>query len=1334
MTKKTIPPRWRLILLCLILTVIVGGYSLLRSPMVSGWIEARLTTVLEARAGLSIKAERFYLNLFPVFVAAEGVSVSDQQGNELMGAHSLKAYLRVASLFSATPQVSRIVIEAPVANLSRGWLATIASGDASDDASDDASGTGVSSVDAQGRASSWEGVIVVRDGSVSFPSNGGDEGLVASGIDLEAFIRKDIAVSLEVQDLRYDIPGARWPVVQCSVRGRGGYAQKAVTIEELVFTRGDTRLDIPGSIKSLGAPEMSGTLHPALSLDMRSLAGPFRLTHNTDGIIHAKGDVSFGVDPAATRLDIDMDGDFYLQTLLQALGVSEHTISNLHGRIRARGKVSGPAADVQASANAVITRSRLYGVDLEKGTAEVYYDSGRFDIKNGIARVYNGNADVDVSFSILGNEPFSVDVAFNHADSQPALGRIHIGNIGLPPGKVNGRISSSGMDFHPHGWASFNALSVTSTPLGRVQSVTGTFETRGGRLMLNGFELFTSRTHVGFNGYVGLADNDIGFNGYINSTDLSDMIAPFDYGFRAGGLVEARVEGTTQDPVIHATADLSDASLMGYGLGSVSASLNYSRQRLDVTHLVAVSEDQRHSISGHIAFPGAGHIFDFRNPEFSLSADAHGASLSSLAPLLGDGIDISGAADIHLDLTGRGESPQVHGSAGLSKARAYGWYADHAELEYYYRNGEVGITNSLMQREESSLRLAGALRRGGGFVFNASSDQIQFSHIVNAPLLPDYRMRLEASGSGTLKNPRVQASAVLSQGRLGKRPIGGGRVEAMLNGTRVDATLDLLDGHIKADGSLDLNGAGKWNADIKLDYDRYDFILRRVMDFLPQDTILALEGNVRLWGDRKRFNADMHMVKANLSVYGQGFANVEPVMSSYVDGLLMFGNIKMRGAHAYFELGGSMDMGKAMDITIKGDASLLPMARYIDGVSLMRGTADFDLRASGPWEAPSLSGHMDLDDATLSLRSVPQRLTHIYGKITFSEHLAVVESIVGRFGGGDVEATGVVEFKGLVINDINIEATASNVSAHLAPQFNAALEGYLVLTGDGSAQTVNGEVLINNATYKERVEWKRWLFKEKSLSPAGESEWKSNVGLNVRVYGTDEIKVVNNLADAPIRGDVFVRGSLAAPVLVGRIEAVGGKVFFRNSELRIVAATADFADLEGGLPVVSMTAEASIKGYDIWLDMSGRADSMDLTLNSDPPLDQNEIVALLTYGDLGSSVGGLEAGLGAAEATFILTGEIQDLMEERLGFFTGLDRIQIDPYVSRSTGTVTPRLTVAKKLLGEKLYVTYASTLDATSEQELKLEYVLSENVSVMGGQDYTGSLGGDLKFRFRFE
>jgi autotransporter translocation and assembly factor TamB len=99
-----------------------------------------------------------------------------------------------------------------------------------------------------------------------------------------------------------------------------------------------------------------------------------------------------------------------------------------------------------------------------------------------------------------------------------------------------------------------------------------------------------------------------------------------------------------------------------------------------------------------------------------------------------------------------------------------------------------------------------------------------------------------------------------------------------------------------------------------------------------------------------------------------------------------------------------------------------------------------------------------------------------------------------------------------------------------------------------------------------------------------------------------------------------------------------------------------------------------------------------------------------------------------------VTGKLQDVFEERMKTITGFDRFQIDPYVSKNTGTIEPRVTVSKRLLGDKMFVTYASPVGSSEEQIVKLEYFVSRKVSLIGVRDERGIVGGDVRFRFEFK
>jgi translocation and assembly module TamB len=168
--------------------------------------------------------------------------------------------------------------------------------------------------------------------------------------------------------------------------------------------------------------------------------------------------------------------------------------------------------------------------------------------------------------------------------------------------------------------------------------------------------------------------------------------------------------------------------------------------------------------------------------------------------------------------------------------------------------------------------------------------------------------------------------------------------------------------------------------------------------------------------------------------------------------------------------------------------------------------------------------------------------------------------------------------------------------------------------------------------------------------------------------------------------------------------------------------------------VIRIAAETVVKGYRIKLNLDGQFNQFNVSLSSDDPgLKETDILSLLTVGQTGGQLKGLEGGVGAGEATSFVTGKLQDVVEERLKFITGLDRFQVDPHLSRITGTVEPGVTVSKRLLGDKMFVTYSSAVNSTEEQIIKLEYFLNKNVSLIGVRDERGIIGGDVQFRFEF-
>src|SRR5208283_767449 len=272
-----------------------------------------------------------------------------------------------------------------------------------------------------------------------------------------------------------------------------------------------------------------------------------------------------------------------------------------------------------------------------------------------------------------------------------------------------------------------------------------------------------------------------------------------------------------------------------------------------------------------------------------------------------------------------------------------------------------------------------------------------------------------------------------------------------------------------------------------------------------------------------------------------------------------------------------------------------------------------------------------------------------------------------------------------------------------------------------ASQTILGDVEIIRAKYTERVEWKSWLlgFRQKE-KPKVESTRLDNTKLNVRVSGSN-LSIDNNVAKASAKMDILLRGTIGQPVVLGKLEAKQGLVYFRNNEFKILQTTVDFSNPDQIMPYFVIVAQTKVRNYNIMLTLDGYVNQFTLSLSSDPFLAETDIFSLLTVGQIGKNLKGLEGGIGAGEATSFLTGKMQDVFEERFRTITGLDRLSIEPSVtpmsegaltttaalSNSTGTISPRVTVSKQLLGDKLYVTYSAATGSGEAQVLRLEYLL---------------------------
>jgi len=428
---------------------------------------------------------------------------------------------------------------------------------------------------------------------------------------------------------------------------------------------------------------------------------------------------------------------------------------------------------------------------------------------------------------------------------------------------------------------------------------------------------------------------------------------------------------------------------------------------------------------------------------------------------------------------------------------------------------------------------------------------------------------------------------------------------------------------------------------------------------------------------------------------------------------------------------------KDIDVTVHGTADLSLVRPLVRELEYTKGTADLRITVKDTWESPDMNGELFVRNGEIKIRDIPQKFSALTGKLTFDRSKIIIDSLTGELGGGTLKASGSAELAGGGIDNFSTRVAFENVTVHYPEGLAATLSGDLSYSGDDDEQLLGGDVQIKKARYDRRVDWKSMLVdigKGLNQRKKAESGWIGDTQINVRFSGKENILLQNNLAKVPLDVDMFLRGTVNHPQLLGRLEARTGSVYFRQNEFKIIHASADFVDPARINPVIDIQAEIQVRDYLVRLAVTGNADRAVVTLLSNPHLTDSDILTLLALGKTGTELKGKEAGVGMSEAASFATGQVQDIFETHARSLTGLDRFQIDPYVSNARDTSVPRVTVGKELVQDKVVVTYSQNVGVASpEQVFRIEYLLNKNFSLVGERNDIGNTGADIKYRFEF-
>ncbi|MBI4687987.1 MAG: translocation/assembly module TamB domain-containing protein [Nitrospirae bacterium] len=1353
--------RWLLAALCIIISMGILS-SLLRGPTLSNSIKRLILPHLEEATGEKVIMDKAVINLFPMYLQTKGLKVFDKDGKKLLEIARIRAYIELSGLFFKELRIRRLVLREPDLTADKEDLERV-----------------INSITSYLSEQEDKYIKVVlknasiTQGKLALSDKKTQAIFTASGLNSEILKKETVNIKLSVSDSLIKasgLPEFRGKI-KCSLKTDG----RRFEISDLGIYLSDSSIETKGEIMPFAADSSkAGSLSGKAKILSSTIGKFFKLKKERDGEITLHGAVDLitektehrtqstdnrqrilendtsALKPLKFSLDLKVKGWFHLETLMEIVKVEE----NIYGRISLDGNIKGIYPDILGEADVTLKDAMLSTLPLNELAGKMKYRNNIFSLDNFIAHTFEGAMKGKAHVSIPhGDYAVTADVI---SINSPEFFKFIEWEPPFPKGKVSGNFILNkihGGEFDVTATASYINTSKEGQELkDRLKTIKSDMRMKEGSIAIKNTRLATNESEIILDGDINLNEKRLNLALDLKSPNSVDLAMPYFDGLKAPVRLKGKAIGSSLKPEISGILSIGPGTINGVEFAEASGGLEYNVKSLTLKSFLIKEQKAAYEVSGNIIFRKATELFAFTDPYYEATAIIKSGKIDSLITAAypsyqkekekekkkatSSRMPLAGIVDGRLSFKGDHKEFKGEGEFTVNNGTAFNQKIERSLIKAVLSPQKIDFPLVNIHNGETNLSAKGSVYFDGAFdaVLTSANARLQdITYFANSPL--EAQFSADIRGSGTFKKPDIKFSLNISDSSLKGAKIGSGSVSGELKEKGFSAKGSFVNGLVTASAKGTISKPFSWDMRTTLKRGSYDFFLSNFMKEPPKDLSVFLEGVVDMKGVKDKISMDSRFNFVSLSLYGQTLRNHADVILRLSEKTFTIDSFFLTGKDADLLASGRVNIGKDYNLALKGKldmSAVKPLSKAIESVD---GLGSFNMGISGRWGKPEFNGKINIKDGSAMITGFPYRIRSINGNVSLDKDRFVLDSIDAVFANGNVRVSGSGYMKAFNINRLSVYSTLKDIKLRHIAGVDIIFDGKLFYDFSQKGKSFTGDVYIKKAKYEKRIEWKSGLLAIKEVKKAEikQPSFWSDTKLNIRVTGGESLFVDNNIAKAPLKVDLTVTGTVSQYGLIGRVETREGKIFFRGNEFDIVSASADFIEPQRITPVFNIQANTFTKGYRINLGLDGPVDKFTLSVSSDPALSDTDIFTLLTAGQISKGPKGFEGGIGAGEATAFLTGKLQDVMEERFKHITGLERFEIDPGTT-ATGSISPKVTVGKRLIGDKLFATYSTSIGATEEQLIKLEYLLNKNTSLVGSRDEKGSVGADIKFRFEFK
>lgn len=385
---------------------------------------------------------------------------------------------------------------------------------------------------------------------------------------------------------------------------------------------------------------------------------------------------------------------------------------------------------------------------------------------------------------------------------------------------------------------------------------------------------------------------------------------------------------------------------------------------------------------------------------------------------------------------------------------------------------------------------------------------------------------------------------------------------------------------------------------------------------------------------------------------------------------------------------------------------------------------------------------LQIVDVGAVLPGISETLHAVRGSATLTSSALSIHEISGKWGDGAFRLSGRLTLERLAPVSVELNLTSQELPVTIPGVMRARAGGALLLSGPIGAPRLTGEVRLVSGTW---VRDTLVTIPGRSIEPApvtapvpdpapGESGFLERAGLDIQVRHQEPFWVHNNLARFSLVPELRIGWTVRRPSLAGRALVEEGEISYQNKRFEIEKGGVEFTDPYKTDPVVNLTGKGKFRKWLVSLAFRGSPEALNLTLSSEPPLEEPDIISLLVVGRTSEDLIAKE-GSSPVSTSKVLAGLIDSEYGAKFKKTTGLDILEAENIPDRDIDEPDRvRFTIGENL-SQRMTLKYATeTRKGMFIQEFISEYKLLDKLLMSGYQDTEGAYGAGLLYRMEFK